>query len=146
MTVENTRYVGETENTKEHGNIHLEEEAVFLHKRGKYYLIYEDFSTGINGARTVLKIDPEKEEVILFRHKPAEMKQIFAAGERREGLYVVEAGELKLETETSALQLELSSEQGMIGIDYRVYLNGSSVSRNELEINFIEKGNDDSGK
>ncbi|MFW6238965.1 MAG: DUF1934 domain-containing protein [Bacillota bacterium] len=126
--------------------VFLEEEAVLHRKNGKYYLIYQDFSEGLSGARTVIKADPEKQEMTLLRHKPAEMQQTFVAGERKKGRYALKTGRLELETETRTLHLDLGLTRGFVEVEYRVFLNGSPVSRNKLQINYIQKENDDRGK
>ena len=46
-------------------------EGFFYIKNNIYYLIYNDYSEGIEGAKTTLKIDPEENRILLMRAKPA---------------------------------------------------------------------------
>lgn len=122
-------------------------EKGFLHKkRGIYYLVYKDHSEGLDGARTTLKIEPQKERVFLTREKPAVLKQIFQPGERKKGIYHTSTGRIQIKIKTELLEIEVSNGEGEICIIYNLYLNNNLTSKNRLEIYFEEKGIDVSGE
>ena len=115
-------------------------EGFFYIKDNIYYLIYKDYSEGIKGARTTLKIDPVEKRILLLRSDPAEMKQIFSIGEKTKGFYKVEGKKLKLEVDTKNIQIELSKFQGKIQVEYDLYLMGEMIGKSNLEINYTKKG------
>ncbi len=120
-------------------------EGFFYIKDNIYYLIYKDYSEGIKGARTTLKIDPVEKRILLLRSEPAEMKQIFSIGEKTKGFYKVEKKKLKLEVDTKNIQIELSDFQGKIEVEYSLYLMGEMIGDSSLEINYTKKGVEKNG-
>lgn len=115
-------------------------EGIFYIKDNIYYLVYQDYSEGIKGARTTLKIDPTEERVFLLRAEPSGMKQVFCRGEKKEGFYQVDGRKVKLEVETSKLRFDLTKDKGKIEISYILYLMGKKIGENNLEVNYIRKG------
>jgi len=115
-------------------------EGFFYIKNNIYYLIYEDYSEGIEGAKTTLKIDPEENRVLLMRSKPAAMKQVFIEKEKTEGFYQVNEQEVSLEVKTEDIQIELDELEGKIELEYTQYLMGEIIGENSLEVNYKRKG------
>lgn len=115
-------------------------EGFFYIKNNIYYLIYDDYSEGIEGAKTTLKIDPEENRILLMRAKPAAMKQVFIEKEKTEGFYQVNEQEVSLEVETEDIQIELDELEGKIELEYTQYLMGEIIGKNSLEVNYKRKG------
>lgn len=115
-------------------------EGFFYIKNNIYYLIYDDYSEGIEGAKTTLKIDPEENRILLMRAKPAAMKQVFIEQEKTEGFYHVNEQEVSLEVETEDIQIELDELEGKIELEYTQYLMGEIIGKNSLEVNYKRKG------
>ncbi|MFW6381665.1 MAG: DUF1934 domain-containing protein, partial [Bacillota bacterium] len=113
-------------------------------KQGKYYLRYRDFSRGLEGVKTVIKIDPHQQRVFLLRSRPRQLRQVFRKNNRHQEYYQTPAGKLEMETETSGLEIKTNIDRGVINIDYRLYFNGSLNSRNNLYIIYSKKGADHS--
>lgn len=105
-------------------------------KNRQCYLVYQDFSEGIAGARTTIKIDPETSRIFLLRGEPAPMHQSFEVGRVTNGVY----GDLSLEVKTKALELDIFGEKGKIFIQYSLYLNGHYTSENNLKISWSLTG------
>jgi uncharacterized beta-barrel protein YwiB (DUF1934 family) len=114
----------------------------FYIKNEKLYLSYQDDAEGMDGARTVVKIDPERERVLLLRHQPAAMKQDFVIGKKQEGYFKTAYGEIKMAVKTKRLEMEISENAGLIRINYQVFLGGELNAEHHLKINYkILKGN-----
>ncbi|MFP4198182.1 MAG: DUF1934 domain-containing protein [Halanaerobium sp.] len=108
----------------------------FYIKNEKLYLSYNDDAEGIDGARTVVKIDPERERVLLLRQEPAAMKQVFRTGKKQEGYFKTAYGEIKMAVKTMSLEMELSDNSGLIRISYQVFLGGELNAEHHLKINY----------
>jgi len=115
-------------------------EGFFYIKNNNYYLIYNDYSEGIEGAKTTLKIEPEENRVLLMRAKPAAMKQDFVEKEKTEGFYQINQQEVSLEVETEDIQIELDESEGKIELEYTQYLMGEVIGKNSLEVYYQRKG------
>lgn len=119
--------------------IEYEFKGVVHKKRGIYYLVYNDYSEGMSGARTTLKIEPKAERIFLRRDKPVALKQIFQPGEKKEGVYQTAAGKLEMEIKTESIKIEVNNKMGEIIILYCLYFNNIFTTENKLEI-YFEKG------
>jgi len=108
----------------------------FYKKRDKFYLSYIEDSEGIEGAKTILKIDPHKKRVLLLRQKPAEMKQDFQTGEKQKGYFDTEYGRINLSVKTDSLKIDISKDAGIISINYKLYLSGELSSEHSLSLSF----------
>lgn len=112
----------------------------FYIKNEKLYLSFEDHSEGIDGSHTIIKIDPERERVLLLRQEPAEMKQDFICGKKLQGYFKTVYGEIKMAVKTKRLEMKLSQNEGQIRINYQVFLGGELNGEHHLKINYkIEK-------
>lgn len=105
-------------------------------KKKKYYLSYNEDSEGIDGVRTILKIDPAAERVLLMRHEPAEMKQDFKIGRKIEGYFSTEYGSIKTAVKTEHLKIEIKEKSGKIKIRYQLYLGGELSSEHSLKLSY----------
>lgn len=105
-------------------------------KNDKLYLSYNDHSEGIDGAQTIVKIDSEKERVLLLRHQPAAMKQDFIAGEKMAGYFNTCYGEIEISVKTEAVEIEADLESGLIKISYQVFLGGELNAEHRLKLSY----------
>ncbi len=108
----------------------------FYVKNEKLYLKYEDDAEGMGGSQTIVKIDPEKERVLLLRQEPAAMKQDFVCGKKQEGYFKTAYGEIKIAVKTKRLEMEISENAGLIRINYQVFLGGELNAEHHLKINY----------
>ena len=108
----------------------------FYIKNEKLYLSYEDDAEGMDQARTIVKIDPERERVLLLRHEPAAMKQDFVIGKKQEGYFKTAYGEIKIAVKTTNLEIDINDNTGIIKINYQVYLGGELNAEHRLKINY----------
>jgi len=108
----------------------------FYIKNEKLYLKYEDNAEGIDGAQTIVKIDPERERVLLLRQEPAAMKQDFVCGKKQEGYFKTAYGEIKMAVKTKRLEIEIGDKSGLIRINYQVFLGGELNAEHHLKINY----------
>jgi uncharacterized beta-barrel protein YwiB (DUF1934 family) len=108
----------------------------FYIKNEKLYLKYEDDAEGIDGAQTIVKIDPERERVLLLRQEPAAMKQDFVCGKKQEGYFKTAYGEIKMAVKTKRLEIEIGDNSGLIRINYQVFLGGELNAEHHLKINY----------
>lgn len=114
----------------------------FYIKNEKLYLSYEDHGEGIDGAQTVVKIDPERERVLLLRQDPAAMKQDFVVGKKQKGYFNTAYGEIKIAVKTTKLEIDISDNTGIIKINYQLFLGGELNAEHQLKLNYkISKGN-----
>lgn len=127
---------------QEKQKINNQYQGEFYIKNDKLYLKYEDDAEGIEGAQTVVKIDPERERVLLLRQDPAAMKQDFVCGKKQEGYFKTDYGEIKMAVKTKKLEMEISDNAGLIRINYQVFLGGELNAEHHLKIIYkILKGN-----
>lgn len=105
-------------------------------KQQKYYLSYNEDSEGIDGARTILKIDPAAKRVLLMRQKPAEMKQDFKIGKKIRGYFSTEYGNIKIAVKTNHLKIDIKEKSGKIKIKYQLYLGGELSSEHSLKLSY----------
>ena len=108
----------------------------FYIKNEKLYLSYEDNAEGIEGSQTIVKIDPQRERVLLLRQEPAAMKQDFVCGKKQEGYFKTAYGEIKIAVKTKRLEMEISEKKGLIRINYQVFLGGELNAEHHLKINY----------
>jgi uncharacterized beta-barrel protein YwiB (DUF1934 family) len=108
----------------------------FYIKNEKLYLSYKDDAEGIGRSQTVVKIDPERERVLLLRQDPAAMKQDFVCGKKQEGYFKTAYGEIKMAVKTKKLEMEISENAGLIRINYQVFLGGELNAEHHLKINY----------
>ncbi|MFP4021281.1 MAG: DUF1934 domain-containing protein [Halanaerobium sp.] len=133
IKLENVQQIVDEEEKEQINNQYQGE---FYIKNEKLYLSYQDDAEGIDGARTVVKIDPVRERVLLIRQEPAAMKQDFVCGEKQEGYFKTAYGEIKMAVKTKRLEMEISENTGLIRINYQVFLGGEFNAEHHLKINY----------
>lgn len=105
-------------------------------KKDKFYLSYDDNSEGIGGARTLIKIDPVKERVLLLRHHPAAMKQDFIIGEKKAGYFKTSYGEIEISVKTNTIEMNIDDQTGIIEVNYQVFLGGELNAKHHLKLTY----------
>ncbi|SFL17310.1 DUF1934 domain-containing protein [Halanaerobium salsuginis] len=105
-------------------------------KNSKIYLKFKDHSEGLAGARTVIKIDPAAERMLLLREDPAALKQDFSVGEKETGYFKTEYGSIDLAVKTSSLEFDLAATKGIIKINYQLFLAGSLNAEHYLKLSY----------
>ena len=121
---------------QEKQQINNQYQGEFYIKNEKLYLSYQDDAEGIESSRTVVKIDPERERVLLLRHEPAAMKQEFVCGKKQEGYFKTAYGEIEMAVKTKRLEMEISENSGLIRINYQVFLGGELNAEHHLKIKY----------
>ncbi|QTL96838.1 DUF1934 family protein [Iocasia frigidifontis] len=112
-------------------------EGLIYRKNRLHYLVYNDYSAGLSGVRTTIKIDQACERVLIIRAKPYEYQQTFVNGKKEKGSYQTNYGRIKTAVLTEELKIDLRDKKGSILIDYKLYFNGQYTSRNNLLINWV---------
>jgi uncharacterized beta-barrel protein YwiB (DUF1934 family) len=133
IKLENVQQIIDDEE-KQHFNNNYQGE--FYIKNEKLYLSYLDDAEGMDGSQTIVKIDPERERVLLLRQEPAAMKQDFRTGKKQEGYFKTAYGEIKMAVKTKRLEMEIRDNSGLIRINYQVYLGGELNAEHHLKINY----------
>jgi len=133
IKLENVQQIVDEEEKQQINNQYQGE---FYIKNDKLYLSYKDNAEGIDGSQTIVKIDPERERVLLLRQEPAAMKQDFVCGEKQEGYFKTAYGEIKMAVKTKRLEMEISENTGMIRINYQVFLGGEFNAEHHLKIDY----------
>lgn len=114
--------------------LELVTEARYAFKNGIHYLLYDESElSGLDAARTTLKITPER--VSIRRHGNTESLLQFEVGRRYTTQYPTPYGSMKLEMTTQALTVDISEgPKGHIGIRYTMMMQSSLESKNEIDI------------
>lgn len=120
----------------EQDKIKNEYNGEFYIKNEKLYLSYEDDSEGMEGALTIVKIDPERERVLLLRQDPAAMKQDFLVGKKQDGYFKTPYGEIKIAVKTTELEIDINENTGIIKINYQLFLGGELNAEHRLKLNY----------
>jgi uncharacterized beta-barrel protein YwiB (DUF1934 family) len=117
-----------------------EAQGTLYQKRDQYYLVYKDYSEGLQGARTTIKVDPVNERIFLNRAHPAKLKQIFKVGETTTGFYRIKSEKMELRIETDKIDWYFGAEEGRIKIEYKIYFSGRLATTNNLKITYKKEG------
>lgn len=112
-------------------------EGLIYYKNGSHYLVYNDYSAGLSGVRTTIKIDQACKRILIIRAKPYEYQQTFVNGKKETGNYQTSYGSIKTAVLTEKLKIDLRDKKGSISIDYKLYFDGQYTSRNNLLIRWV---------
>lgn len=133
IKLENEQKIIDDDQTQQINNQY---QGQFYIKNEKLYLSYEDDAEGMDGAKTIIKIDPEAQRVLLMRQDPAAMKQNFISGKKKEGYFKTAYGEIKMAVKTQNLEMEISKNSGLVKIYYKVFLGGELNAEHHLKLNY----------
>ena len=131
-----------TQNLIEGGSdvVKFEDKGIFYVKNDIYYLVYENHAEGIDGARTIVKIDPEREQIVILRSKPAKMEQTFRKNETLHASYTTQYGKLNLKNKTEVMEYNIDKNSGKINLVYDLYINDQKYTKNKLKISYQVPG------
>lgn len=133
IKLENSQKIVDDDNSQQINNNY---QGKFYIKNEKLYLSYQDNAQGMDKAHTTIKIDPQRERVLLLRQDPAAMKQDFIIGEKQQGYFKTAYGEIKIAVKTKALDIDISDKKGVIKINYQVYLGGELNAEHHLKLKY----------
>lgn len=133
IKVENSQKIVDDNDLQQFKNAY---QGKFYLKNEKLYLSYQDQAEGMDNSHTIVKIDPEKERVLLLRKEPAAMKQDFIVGEKKQGYYKTAYGEIKIAVKTKKLKIDLAEKSGLLKINYQLYLNGKLNAEHHLKLKY----------
>ena len=114
--------------------VEFKEDGTFFEKDGKTYLKYNE----TNEAGTVsvtLKLEENKATILRFGTENTQM--IIEKGKSGENIYETNEGTFSLNV--VAKTVDINIKEGKINLCYDVELNGSHLSKNEINITFLEK-------
>ncbi len=110
----------------------------FYRRDGKCYLLYEETTEDRHTARSLVKVSPDRLEII----KTGEIKShmVFCRGERTETVYGAFAGQLTIGIHTRRLEIREREEELKVLVEYSMEMNGQSVSDSILTITVSFRG------
>ena len=105
------------------------------YKRGRcFYISYDESeSTGFEGSKTTLKVEPEK-MVTLSRTGAASSQLMIERGVRHQCHYDVGYGDLLVGVQGSRIRSTLTESGGNLEIKYSIDVNSMYTSENEMYI------------
>ncbi|ACL70557.1 DUF1934 domain-containing protein [Halothermothrix orenii] len=117
--------------------IEYEGQGNFYLKDDSYYLVYRDYSEGLDGARTTVKIKKSKDRVLIKRGRPAPAKQVFMSGQTLEGWLRIDNRQVAIKTKTEEINCSLNKSGGELHIEYELFIGGRYSGKYSLSI-FLE--------
>ncbi|MCH4886938.1 DUF1934 domain-containing protein [Acidaminobacter sp. JC074] len=111
-------------------------EGELFEKNGSIYLMYHESEvSGMEGSRTMLKIDHDV--ITMTRFGGTKSKIVFEVGHPMESVYHTPYGAFDMHVETESLEhsVDVDKLKGHIDIKYQMVLEQVSSSKNHLEIN-----------
>lgn len=112
-------------------------QAKFYKKGASLYIAYDETAlSGMEGDKTVLKINEERVSMTRYGSNPSEMT--FVVGQRFETDYTTPYGTFKMENTTKQLDVNIT-EEGVGGLEilYVLEISGISESINVLKIDIL---------
>lgn len=115
--------------------IELTTEADLYEKNGSIYLVYfESEVSGMEGCKTMLKID--KELITMTRFGQSNSKIVFDKSQQTSSVYHTPYGafDMLVTTEILSVDFDLEKGTGELLLEYQMVLEQVSASRNRLEL------------
>ena len=133
ISIKGTQHVnGETD------TVELMTDGTLAQRNGRYYISYEESSeTGMEGTRTLLKIEGE-ERVTLSRYGARRGQLIIEKGRRHLCNYDTGYGSMMIGIFSNEITSSLTDEGGEVYFQYSLDINSSLASENEVLINIRE--------
>ena len=113
----------------------------FYRKDDSYYISYEETAlTGLQGTRTVLRVQPRQVQLVRTGLYPSEL--LFQQGKRSMSLYHTDYGDLSVVVSTQSIRNTLTDDGGDLDVQYTVEIANTPVGVNHLTLNIknAEKG------
>ncbi|CAM3096576.1 hypothetical protein GCM10025878_18780 [Leuconostoc gasicomitatum] len=110
-----------------------------LIKNGEFFLRYVEVIAGQNQTKVLFKIAGERAR--LNRSGDVLTKLSFSKGQRLPAHYQTPAGQMQLETYTTALssQLDVIQLSGLANISYDLYANDAIIGQYDILLQFTQK-------
>jgi len=110
-------------------------------KNGKHYLIYNENNKGLEEVKTILRLDESKNNILLKRAQPNEMRQIFDENNKCEFKYNLGTHKMIFITDTKSVEIDLNDKKGKIKIKYDLLQGEQVFTSNNLKVEyrFIDK-------
>lgn len=114
-------------------HVDLVTQARLYRRGGKYFISYEESElTGLEGTRTMLKLDGKTVSMVRTGTYPSEM--LFAEHQRHVGLYQTDFGSMTVSTHASRVDNAIGDDGGRLVIDYTVEVDNSLVGEHHFEL------------
>ena len=114
--------------------VEFKEDGIFFEKDDKHYLKY--IETNEEGKVTVtLKLEENKATILRFGADNTQM--VIEKDRSKENVYETNEGTFSLNIIAKTVDINL--KEGKIKLCYDVEINGSHLSKNEINITFLEK-------
>ena len=118
----------------ESDRLELYTKGLFYKRSGNYYLSYEEPSeSGLMGTRTTLKIEGQ-EKITLLRSGEMKGQLIIERNKRHLCHYNTPVGDMFLGVCAGNISSRLSDEGGSLDFSYRLDVNASLLSENEVSV------------
>lgn len=111
----------------------FETEGTFFCKDGKYYLKYNE-TNELETVSVTLKLEENKATILRFGSQNTQM--VIEKGKKQQSTY--ETNESTFSLAVIADKVEINKE-GKINLSYKIELDDSVLSKNEINITFYEK-------
>lgn len=114
-------------------HVDLVTQARLYQRGGKYYISYDESElTGLEGTRTMVKLDGKTVSMVRTGAYPSEM--LFAEHQRHVGLYHTDFGAMTISTHASRVDNAIDDAGGRLVIDYTVEVDNSLVGKHHFEM------------
>lgn len=119
---------------QEDQDLSLITEGKFYEKEGSYYFVYEESElSGMDGDRTMLKI--EKERVIMRRYGQNSSELTFEVGTRHNTLYQTPYGDFDMEVVASKVDFDIDAcGNGHFDLVYELSIRGLGENKTYMKI------------
>lgn len=119
-------------------------EGVLSHTDNRICLTYEEQLVGMEGVTTTIRA--EGDEVVLLRHGPATVRQVFRKGKPDVSTYGTPFGELPMTIFPERVEYDFSGTSGRMFLEYDLNVGGEFTSHNIVEIKVRGKGKNGSSR
>lgn len=113
-----------------------EGEGNYKYKNGKHYLIYNESNRGLEGVKTILRLNQQKNRILLKRTKPNEMRQMFDVNNKSEFKYNLGNHKMKFITDTISIEMKTNNNKGEIKIKYDLIQDNQIFTSNNLKVEY----------
>ncbi|MBN2797366.1 MAG: DUF1934 domain-containing protein [Clostridia bacterium] len=113
--------------------IEMTTEGEWFEKNNALFIVYyESEISGMEGSKTMLKID--NQVITMTRFGQSHSKMVFKANEKSESVYHTPYGVFDMAIHTLLLEHDFKDYNGSLKIEYEMALEAISTSQNFLEI------------
>ncbi len=105
-------------------------------KNGKHYLIYNESNKGLEDVKTILRLNEEKNRILLKRSQPNEMRQMFDVDNKCEFKYNLGSHKMNFITDTKNIEIKTDNKNGKIKIKYDLIQGNQVFTSNNLKVEY----------